>query len=403
MTSPLALEEKYCAKNYKPLPVAISRGEGVWLYDTEGNKYLDMMSAYSAVSHGHSNPRLVKVLCDQAKQVAVTSRAFHSDRLGPLMEKICILSGLDLALPMNTGAEAVETAIKAARRWGYMKKGIPDGKARIITAENNFHGRTTTIVGFSSKESARKDFGPFTPGFDLVPFGDADAVAAAITEETCAVMVEPIQGEAGIIVPPDDYLFRLRKICDEHNVLLVLDEVQSGIGRTGKMFAFEHAGIKPDLLILGKALGGGLLPVSAVAGIEAVMGLFDNGSHGSTFGGNPLASRVALEALNMVEEEGLCERSARLGTLMMDRLRAVDSPLITNVRGIGLWIGVDFDPHSISGRDVCVRLKDNGMLSKETRGQTIRIAPPLVITEEELKTGLEIFTNTIRALEKELL
>ncbi len=392
-------EEKYCAHNYLPIPVVLVKGEGVWLWDEDGQKYLDMMSAYSAVSHGHGNPRLLKALTDQASKLAVTSRAYYTDKLGMFLEKICKLSGLDKALPMNTGAEAVETAIKAARRWGYEVKGIPDNQAEIIVAHGNFHGRTTTVISFSSEPDYKKHFGPFTPGFKEVPFDDLEAIEAAITPNTAALLIEPIQGEAGIIVPHDGYLKGLREICDKHNVLLILDEVQSGIGRTGKMFAFEHEDVRPDGLILGKALGGGMMPVSAVAGTEELMAVFNPGSHGSTFGGNPLACAVGLESLNILEEEDLVDNSEKLGEYMLNELRGINSPLIRDVRGRGLWVGVDFDPEKVMAREVCERLKQKGVLSKETHDTVVRFAPPLTITKDEIDHGISVLRAVIREIE----
>lgn len=380
----IALEKRYGAHNYHPLPVVLVRGKGVYVWDDQGKKYLDMLSAYSAISHGHAHPRLLKVLQNQAQKIAVASRAFYTDQLGPFLHQLCELAQMEMALPMNTGAEAVETAIKAARRWGYQKKGIPQGKAEIIVAEGNFHGRTTTIVGFSSEEAYRKDFGPFAPGFKMIPFGSNQALEKAITENTCAFLVEPIQGEAGIVVPPEGWLQEVAKICKKHNVLLILDEVQSGLCRTGKMFAFEHAGIRPDGLILGKALGGGLLPVSAFLSRREVMELFTPGSHGSTFGGNPLAAAVAIEALAILKEEKLAEHSATLGAYMMEKLKALRSPLISQVRGKGLWIGLVIDPDKASARTVCERLMTKGILAKETHEVVVRLAPPLVITREEI-------------------
>ena len=347
---PIELEQTYCAPNYAPLPVVLTRGKGVWLWDDAGNKYLDMMSAYSAVSHGHGHPRILAALTRQAETLAVASRAFHTDQLGPFLERLCQLTGLDAACPMNTGAEAVETAIKASRRWGYRVKKIAADRAQIIVAGGNFHGRTTTIVGFSDEEGYRDGFGPFAPGFVRVPFGDAAAVENAITSETCAVLVEPIQGEAGILVPPAGWLRQLREICDRHNVLLILDEIQSGLGRTGQWFAWQHEGIQPDGVCLGKALGGGMLPVSAFVARKAVIELLTPGSHGSTFGGNALAAAVALEALRVIEDERLVERSAEHGDFLIGALRAIRSPLISDVRGRGLWIGVEFDPKLVRAR-----------------------------------------------------
>ena len=377
-------EENVCAHNYHPLPVVLARGRGSWLWDIDGNKYLDMMSAYSAVSHGHSHPRLLEALTKQAQQLAIPSRAFYNDKLGPFLEKICQISGLDMALPMNTGAEAVETAIKAARRWGYEVKNIPEGQAEIIVAENNFHGRTTTIIGFSTDDDARKSFGPFTPGFKNVPFGDALALEAAITPNTCAFLVEPIQGEAGIILPPEGWLKEVRRICTQNNVLLVLDEIQSGLGRTGKMFAHQHEAIKPDVLILGKALGGGMMPVSCIVAHKKVMALFNPGSHGSTFGGNPLAAAVGFEALEVLEAEGLVERSAELGAYLVEKLKALNHPVLKSVRGRGLWVGVDIESNEFTAHGLCQKLLQRGVLAKETQKKTIRLAPPLVITREEI-------------------
>ena len=392
-------ENTFCAHNYHPLPVVLTKGEGIWLWDDQGKKYLDMMSAYSAVSHGHTHPKLLKALTDQASELAITSRAFHTDKLAPFLEKICHVSGMDMALPMNTGAEAVETGVKAARLWGYKVKGIPKDKAEIIVAEENFHGRTTTVISFSSDEEYRDGFGPFTPGFKIVPYGDIQAMKDAVTENTCAILVEPIQGEAGVNVPPEGYLKDLRTLCDDENVLLMLDEIQSGLGRTGKTFCFEHEGIKPDGLMLGKALGGGMMPVSCFLARRDVMELFVPGSHGSTFGGNPLAAAVALEALNLLEEENLVDNSAELGAYMLDEISKIPTALIREVRGKGLWIGVDFDPEHITAREICERLQEKGILSKETHHTVVRFAPPLVITREEIDWTLEQFKDVIRDVE----
>lgn len=398
MTNVSELENRYCAHNYAPLPVTLVEGHGAWLTDAKGKRYLDMMSAYSAVSHGHAHPRLVRVLVEQAGHLAMTSRAFRTDKLGPFLEKLCRVSGMDMALPMNTGAEAVETAIKAARRWGYRVKGIPAGRAEIVVASGNFHGRTTTIVGFSSDPEYRADFGPFAPGFREAVYGDAASFEVAIGPNTCAVLVEPIQGEAGVVVPPEGFLRALRRACDRHNVLLILDEIQSGLGRTGKMFAFEHEGVRPDGLIVGKALGGGLLPVSAFLARRDVMELFEPGSHGSTFGGNPLAAAVALEALQVLEDEKLVERSAVLGAELMDRLRAADAPGVRDVRGRGLWIGVEIDPAFASARQVCELLMEKGVLSKETHETVVRFAPPFVVTREEIEWAVDRFAETMREI-----
>jgi ornithine--oxo-acid transaminase len=395
----VALERQFSAPNYHPLPVVLTRGEGAYLWDVEGRRYIDMMSAYSAVSHGHGHPRILAALEAQARRLAVPSRAYHNDRLGPFLEKLCALTGLDAALPMNSGAEAVETAIKAARRWGYRVKGIARDRAEIIVAEGNFHGRTTTIIGFSSEEAYRDGFGPFAPGFRAVKFGDLAAMERAITPETAAVLIEPIQGEAGIIVPPKGWLAGVRRLCDKHGVLLIVDEVQSGLGRTGAWFAFQYEQIRPDGLILGKALGGGVLPVSALVGTRALMDVFTPGSHGSTFGGNPLAAAVGLEALCVLEEEGLVERSRVLGEHMLQRLRSIRSPALKEVRGRGLWVGAEIDPAFGSAREACERLLRKGVLSKETHDTVIRLAPPLVIAREDLDWALDRFEEVVRELE----
>jgi ornithine--oxo-acid transaminase len=397
-TNPIELETRYSAPNYAPLPVVLARGHGAQLWDIEGRRYVDMMSAYSAASHGHAHPRILAALTTQAKRLAVPSRAYYTDKLAPFLAEICRLTGLDAALPMNTGAEAVETAIKAARRWGYRVKGIPRDRAEIIVAQGNFHGRTTTIVGFSSEAAYRDGFGPFAPGFKAVAFGDLAAFERAITPETAAVLVEPIQGEAGIIVPPAGWLRGLRKLCDAHHVLMIVDEVQSGLGRTGAWFAFEHDNVRPDGLILGKALGGGVLPVSAFVGRRELMEVFTPGSHGSTFGGNPLAAAVGLEALHVIREEGLVERSRELGAHMLERLRAIRSPALRDVRGRGLWAGAEIDPRHASAREACERLLDKGVLSKETHDTVVRLAPPLVIARDDLDWALDQFEAVLRDL-----
>jgi ornithine--oxo-acid transaminase len=393
------LENRVSAHNYEPLPVVLARGNGAHLWDTAGRRYIDMMSAYSAASHGHGHPRILAALKAQAERLAVPSRAYYNDRLGPFLAELCKLTGLDAALPMNTGAEAVETAVKAARRWGYRVKGIARDRAEIIVAAGNFHGRTTTVISFSTEPDYRDGFGPFTPGFRAVAFGDLDAVERAITPDTAAVLIEPIQGEAGIVVPPVGYLAGLRRICDAHRVLLILDEVQSGLGRTGKWFAFEHDGIRPDGIILGKALGGGVLPVSAFVGTRELMDVFTPGSHGSTFGGNPLAAAVGLEALNVIRDEGLVERSRDLGAHMLDRLRAVDSPALKEVRGRGLWVGAEIDPAIARAREVCERLLAKGVLSKETHHTVVRLAPPLIIARDDLDWALDRFEAVLRELD----
>ena len=399
MDDAISLENRYSAHNYEPLPVVLARGKGAHLWDTSGRRYVDMMSAYSAASHGHGHPRILAALTAQAKRLAVPSRAYYSDRLGPFLEELCTLTGLDAALPMNTGAEAVETAIKAARRWGYRVKGIARDRAEIIVASGNFHGRTTTAISFSTEADYRDDFGPFTPGFRTVPFGHLAAVERAITPETAAVLVEPIQGEAGIVVPPAGWLIGLARICKAHNVLLILDEVQSGLGRTGAWFAFQHEGIRPDGLILGKALGGGVLPVSAFVARREVMDVFTPCSHGSTFGGNPLAAAVGLEALHVIHDEGLVEKSRVLGAHMLRRLRAIKSPALKEVRGRGLWVGAEIDPAIASAREVCERLLAKGVLSKETHRTVVRLAPPLVIAPETLDEALDRVEEVIHELD----
>jgi ornithine--oxo-acid transaminase len=398
--SDIELEARYCAHNYDPLPVVLARGEGAHLWDTDGRRYVDMMSAYSAASLGHSHPRVIAALEAQARRLAVPSRAYHNDRLGPFLAELCGVSGLDAALPMNTGAEAVETAIKAARRWGYRVKGIAPDRAEIIVANGNFHGRTTTLVSFSSDAANRDGFGPFTPGFRNVPFGDLGAIERAITPATAAVLLEPIQGEAGIIVPPAGWLHCVRRLCDARRVLLILDEVQSGLGRTGAWFAFEHEGIRPDGLVLGKALGGGVLPVSAFVARREVMDVFTPGSHGSTFGGNPLAAAVGLEALHVIREEGLVERSRVLGAHMLERLRAIRSPVLKAVRGRGLWAAAEIDGRFATARATCERLLAKGVLSKETHDTVIRLAPPLVISPDDLDWALDCLTEVVHELER---
>ena len=385
----IALEERYGAHNYHPLDVVINRAEGVWVWDVEGNRYLDFLAAYSAVNQGHCHPRIVAALKAQADLVTLTSRAFRNDQLGPFCAELSGMTGYARVLPMNSGAEAVETAIKAARKWGYKVKGVPEGRAEILVFDGNFHGRTTTIVGFSSEEQYRDGFGPFTPGFSILPYGDAGAVADAITPNTVAILVEPIQGEGGIIVPPDGYLRRLRELATANRVLLVTDEIQSGLGRTGKLFAFEHEGIRPDIVIIGKALGGGCVPISAILADDEVMGVFKPGDHGSTFGGNPLACATARTALKVLVEEGMIENSARLGGYFIDKLRAMGSRHVKVIRGRGLWIGVQLTPESGGARRFCEQLQAEGLLCKETHVDTIRFAPPLTITKEQIDWAME--------------
>jgi ornithine--oxo-acid transaminase len=384
MSSELDLEDRYCAQNYHPLPVMLTRGEGVYVWDIDGKQYLDMMSAYSAVSHGHSNPRIVEALTKQAKTLSIVSRAFYTDKLGPFLELACEMTGQDMALPMNSGAEAVETAVKAARRWAYESKKVEADKAEIIVCTGNFHGRTTTVISFSDEAEYRKNFGPLTPGFKVVEYGNADALEAAITPNTAAFLVEPIQGEGGIVIPPKGYLKRCKEICEKHNVLLIADEIQTGLGRTGKLLACDHEGVKPDGLILGKALGGGIMPVSMFLAKKEVMDIFVPGTHGSTFGGNPLAAAVGTEALRIIEEEKLADRSHELGEYLMAALRGIKSPLISEVRGSGLFVGVEIDPALGSAREVCERLMKRGLLSKETHETVVRLAPPLIVTREQL-------------------
>ena len=394
-------ESEFCAKNYEPLPVVLSKGKDVWVWDTDGNKYLDMMSAYSAVSHGHSHPELIKVLHRQSKLLSITSRAFYTETLGAFLEKLIKISGFDVALPMNTGAEAVETAIKAARRWAYKTKKVEANKAEIIVAEGNFHGRTTTIISFSTDKESKEDFGPHTPGFITIKYGCVNSLKEAITENTAAFLVEPIQGEAGIVIPEQKWLPEVRKVCSENNVLLILDEIQSGLGRTGKMFAFEHSSIKPDGLILGKALGGGLLPISCFLSTKEVMQWFVPGSHGSTFGGFPLAAVIGKRALELIEEEKLVENSMQQGTYFLEKLKEITSPIILEVRGSGLWIALEIDKNIIEARNFCELLLRKGMLSKETHESTVRLAPPLVIKKREIDIALAIIRETICEIENE--
>jgi len=388
-TAAMALEQRYCAHNYHPLPVMLVRAQGVYAWDEQGRRYLDMMSAYSAVSHGHSHPRLVRALTQQAQKLAITSRAFYSDTLGPFLEYACNLTGMDVALPMNTGAEAVETVLKAARKWSYERKGIADGRAEIIACEGNFHGRTLGAVSLSTEQQYRAGFGPLLAGVRTIPYGDARALEQTIGPNTAAFIVEPIQGEAGIRVPSAGYLARCAEICRAHRVLLIADEIQSGLGRTGKVLASEHEHVKPDAVLLGKSLGGGLLPVSVMLATRDVMDVFRPGDHGSTFGGNALAAAVGLEALQTLIDERLCERSAELGAYFMAELQKIRSPAIREVRGRGLWIGIDIDPTVIHARKVAERLLARGILTKETHETVIRLAPPLIIEREQLDWCVE--------------
>jgi len=397
----IALEERYGAHNYHPLDVVVARGEGVWVWDVEGRRYLDFLAAYSAVNQGHCHPAIQQALIDQVHRVTLTSRAFRSDQLGLFYEQICTLAGFDKFLPMNTGAEAVETAIKASRKWAYTVKGVPDSQAEILVFENNFHGRTTTIVSFSSEADYRAGFGPFTPGFRILPYGDAEAVARALDEhgpKVAAVLVEPVQGEAGIVVPPDGYLARLRELTHQHRVLLVADEIQSGLGRTGKLFAYQHEGIRPDMVIVGKALSGGFYPVSGILADDPVMAVFKPGQHGSTFGGNPLAAAVARAALRVLVEEKMIENAAALGPYFLDRLRRIDSRHVKEVRGKGLWIGIELHPEAGGARRFCEALQREGLLCKETHDHVIRIAPPLTIQREQVDWALERLERVLTTL-----
>ena len=395
MTDFAGLEARFGAGNYAPLPVTIVRGAGVYVWDEAGRRYIDMMGAYSAASFGHCHPRLVKALTEQAQRLDTISRAYFSDRLGPFLAKACALTGMDAALPMNSGAEAVETALKAARKWAYRVKGVPTDRAEIIVAEGNFHGRTISIVGFSSQAQYRDGFGPFPPGFTCVPFGDAPALAAAITSDTAAFLVEPIQGEGGINVPPPGYLAEVARICKANNVLLLCDEIQSGLGRTGRLLACQHEGVTPDGLMLGKALGGGMLPVSLFLARREVMQVFTPGDHGSTFGGNPIASAVGLAALDTLIDERLIERAATVGAHLLDRLSAIKNPIIREVRGRGLFAGVELHRNMASAGTVISRLLQAGVLTKDTHRNTIRFAPPLIIDESQVDWAVDRLTEVL--------
>lgn len=380
----IALEDRYGAHNYRPLDVVIDRAEGVWVYDVEGKRYLDCLSAYSAVNQGHCHPRIIRALKEQADNVTLTSRAFRNSQLGLFEKELCELTGYEMALPMNTGAEAVETALKVARKWGYQTKGVPANQAEIIACNGNFHGRTITIVSFSSAEQYRRDYGPFTPGFRLVDFGDIEALRAAVTPNTVALIVEPIQGEGGVVIPPDGYLKAVAGLCREREVLFMADEIQTGLGRTGQLFAHQHEDVRADVVIIGKALSGGVYPVSAVLSDREVLGLFRPGEHGSTFGGNPLGAAVAREALRVLVEEDLFERSATMGAYLIGRLQRLESPHIKEVRGRGLLVGIELVHEAGGARRFCEALQERGVLCKETHTHIIRLAPPLVITREEI-------------------
>ena len=390
------LENKYGAQNYKPLDVVLTRGEGVWVWDVEGNKYLDCLSSYSAVNQGHCHPKILQTMVDQSRKLTLTSRAFRNDQLGLFYQELCELTNSHKVLPMNSGAEAVETVIKTVRKWGYKIKGVPKDKAEIIVCANNFHGRTITIVGFSTDESSRAGFGPFTPGFKIIPFGDTSALEAAITSNTVGFMVEPIQGEAGVIIPPAGYLREAKTICRNHNVVLILDEIQTGLGRTGKILAEEHDGIEADLTLIGKALSGGFYPVSAVLSNTEVMGVLQPGEHGSTFGGNPLACAVARMAMKVLIDEGMVENAAEMGSYFLNGLNQISNPLIREIRGKGLLIGMELLPEAGGAHQYCVKLKEEGLLCKETHDHIIRFAPPLVITKEEIDWALERIATVLK-------
>ncbi len=375
------LAESYSANNYHPLDVVIERAEGIWVWDADGRRYLDCLSAYSALNQGHRHPAIIKAMVEQAGKVTLTSRAFHNAEMGPFLKELCELTGMQMALPMNTGAEAVETAIKTARKWGYQTKGVADGEAEIIVCQDNFHGRTTTIVGFSSEESYKEGFGPFTPGFKLVPYGDLEALRQAITPNTVGFLVEPIQGEGGVLVPPAGYLKAARELCAEKNVLFIADEVQTGFGRTGRLFCCDHEGVKPDMYVLGKALGGGVYPVSAVTASKQILGVFRPGDHGSTFGGNPLGAAIARAAMKVLIDEELVENSEKLGAYFRAKLREIGAPVVAEVRGKGLLIGIELREKA---RSYCEGLRDAGILAKETHETVIRFAPPLIITQADI-------------------
>jgi ornithine--oxo-acid transaminase len=394
----IAIDDRYAAHNYSPLPVVAASAEGAWITDVEGTRYLDCLAAYSAVNFGHRNPEIIAAAHAQLDTVTLVSRAFHSDRLGPFCQSLAELCGKDMVLPMNSGAEAVESGIKVARKWGTDVKGVPAGQGNIVVAQNNFHGRTTTIISFSDDDSARRGFGPYTPGFRSVPFGDADAMAAAIDDDTVAVLIEPIQGEAGIIVPPDDYLPRVRALCTERNVLMIADEIQSGLARTGRTFACDHWGVVPDIYLLGKALGGGVVPVSAVVANKDVLGVLHPGEHGSTFGGNPLAAAIGTTVVNMLRRGEFQSRSTDLGDRLHSRLRALIGKGVITVRGLGLWAGVDIDPTLGTGKQISMRLAERGVLVKDTHGSTLRFAPPLVITAEEIDWAIGQFADVLAEL-----
>ncbi len=396
----IELENQYGAKNYAPMPVVLTKGQGVYVWDDAGNRYLDMMSAYSAVSHGHCHPTLVKVLQQQAERLTIVSRSFYTDQLGPFLKKACELTGFERALPMNTGAEAVETALKAARKWAYTVKGVPHDQAEIIACKGNFHGRTITIIGLSTEPQYQAGFGPFPPGLKTIPYGEPAELEKAITKNTAAFLVEPLKGEGGIILPPDGYLKECAAICKKHNVLLICDEIQTGLGRTGKLLAFQHEDMKPDAIVLGKALGGGLIPVSLFLTSKEVMDVFTPGDHGSTFGGNPLAASVASAALDVLIEEKLIEKAASMGDYFLKSLKNIHSPIIKEVRGKGLLIGVEVK-EGYSARDICLKLLVHGILCKETHRTVMRFAPPLMVTKEQIDTAVNALKQVFEEMEKQ--
>ncbi|MCH7591647.1 MAG: ornithine--oxo-acid transaminase [Planctomycetes bacterium] len=391
----IELVERWAAHNYHPLPVVVAKADGVWVEDVDGKRYMDMLAAYSAVNFGHSHPELLAAAKAQLDRVTLTSRAFQNDQLGPFCKELAELCGMEAVLPMNTGAEAVETAVKTARKWGYLKKGVPEGKAKIICCSENFHGRTTTIISFSTDPQCRTGFGPFTPGFEIVEFGNIEALRAAIDDNTVGFLVEPIQGEAGIIIPPDGYLAEVRKLCSERNVLMIADEVQAGLGRTGKTFACDHEGVKPDIFILGKALGGGVMPISAVVSSRDILSVFTPGDHGSTFGGNPLACAIARKVIAILRTHEFQDNATEQGAYLLERIRALRTDKIREIRGRGLWIGIDFEASAGKARVFCEKLMQEGMLCKDTHEQTMRLAPPLCITREELDWALERLERVI--------
>jgi ornithine--oxo-acid transaminase len=392
----ISLEQRLGAHNYRPLDVVLSRGEGVWVWDIDGNKYLDCLAAYSAVNQGHCHPKILQTMIEQAKTLTLTSRAFRNDQLALLYQDLCDLTNSHKVLPMNSGAEAVETAIKTVRKWGYTVKGVPEEKAEIIVCQNNFHGRTITIVSFSTDDNSRKGFGPFTPGFKVIPFGDSQALENVVSPNTVGFLVEPIQGEAGVIIPPSGYLVDVKKICEKHNIVLILDEIQTGLGRTGKLLAEEHEGIEADLTLIGKALSGGFYPVSAVLSSTEVMDVLQPGEHGSTFGGNPLACAVARTALKVLIEDNMIENAQKMGTYFLNELSLIKNPIIKEVRGKGLMIGIELYPQAGGARKYCEKLQEKGLLCKETHENVIRFAPPLIITQDEIDWGLERINSVFK-------